>query len=216
LKNSEWAELVDKYLRLKNLYIESEETDPELNTNLQPYNEFRAALDHIIRLINIELELEKEPTSQELKGRFTSEYDKLNSHIRRAYFDVCDWLSINYRNKIVDLLSVYTPHAISMALPQYYSTIRPEIETISCRIREYRYQKGINYSDEELMEAYDKDVKTLREHYKTILSCVPSFVEIKQDEVKSRRRTLLIKIVMVVIGAIIGYILSLVKDISVF
>lgn len=49
-----WEDIVSLYNTIKSLYALCEETDPELNTNLQPLNEFRAALDHLMRIIGIE------------------------------------------------------------------------------------------------------------------------------------------------------------------
>jgi hypothetical protein len=92
IDKSDWEQLVGRYNLIKELYIEGEETDPELKTNLQPLNEFRAALDHIIRIIAIE-KLDLDVYDAALQ------FDKLKSHLRRAFFDVCDVLAINYRNK---------------------------------------------------------------------------------------------------------------------
>ena len=89
-----WEEIFSLYNTIKWLYALCEETDSELNTNLQPLNEFRAALDHLMRIVAIEkLDEYKEKDADD-------EAKKLRSHLRRALFDICDMLSINYRNKI--------------------------------------------------------------------------------------------------------------------
>ena len=49
----DWKNIIEYYNTIKSLYIECEESDPELKTNLQPLNEFRAAFDHLMRIIAI-------------------------------------------------------------------------------------------------------------------------------------------------------------------
>lgn len=93
----DWKNILQKYTIIKKLYIECEETDPELKTNLQPLNEFRAALDHIMKAMDTYLYSED-------ADEWKTQIDKLNSHLNRAFYDICDMLSINYRNKIIDIM----------------------------------------------------------------------------------------------------------------
>ena len=95
-----WIQVLEKYSVIKEVYIECEETDPELKTNLQPLNEFRAALDHMMKILMAYYQDEDE-------DEYQRQVDKLISHLNRAFYDICDMVSINYRNKIVDTLELY-------------------------------------------------------------------------------------------------------------
>jgi len=199
---------LDKYLLIKEIYIECEETDPELKSNLQPLNEFRAALDHLFRIIDINIANEQTPENEE---RFRSQYSKLNGHLCRAFFDVCDHLVINYRNKISAFLGVYSPDAIQKAFPNYYSTIRPSIEKISLNIARYRVEKGTR-DDNELFDEYKRDVDTMREHYLIITdaSTSPSLNAIRQYEKKQSLTNIGLAILGIIIG-ICGLLFGLLK-----
>lgn len=180
MRKEKWRDLLEKYALVKKIYLECEETDPELKTNLQPYNEFRAVLDHICRLL--QCETDEEPESGH---RFDENYQKARSHICRAFFDVCDLLSINYRNKIIRYLKPYSPDVISKSLPDYYPIWKPEIENISCRIGGYRSDKG-QKDEDKLFEAYNSDVTYLRETYTKIIKASPSLDELRLREIRSK------------------------------
>ena len=203
MRVDDWEEVIEKYLTLKSLFIECEETDHDLNTNLQPLNEFRAALDHVFRLIKIEVSMQTNGESDELLNKFTSEYDKLRSHIRRAFFDVCDYLAINYRMKIINLLEMYSFECITAAIPEYYSEYRPTIEQISERITVYRLDKG-SVPDDELMNNYYADTITLRDIFKKVLSYSSSLSDIHSREKREKKRANRPTWIGIVIGAIIG------------
>jgi len=56
VRKESWRDLLEKYALVKKIYLECEETDPQLKTNLQPFNEFRAVLDHICSLLQCEID----------------------------------------------------------------------------------------------------------------------------------------------------------------
>ena len=182
MRKEKWLDFLDKYALVKQLYQESEETDPELKTNLQPLNEFRAVLDHVCRLLQYEMD----DSSGTDAAQFDEEYRKARSHICRAFFDVSDMLSINYRNKIIDFLSPFSWEVLRTVLPDYYPAFKPDIERISRRIGTYRNEKG-QKDENELFEAYKTDVTVLRDIYIKILNTSPSLNEL-QNELQSRKR----------------------------
>ena len=171
-----WEEIISLYNTIKSLYALCEETDPELKTNLQPLNEFRAALDHMMRIAGIE------KTDEYKDKSILEEVTKLRSHLRRALFDICDMLAINYRTKIIDTLQEYIVAEIKQAIPTYYSEIRTRIESISEEIPELRTEKRYNSIEEEetAVEDYPEVIKELQGYYKTINNAVPSLIEIKE------------------------------------
>lgn len=169
----DWDKIFTYYTTIKKLYAECEETDPELKTNLQPLNEFRAALDHLMRVVAIE----KFPEFKDKDAK--AESNRLQSHLRRAFFDICDMLSMNYRNKIIDAMRVYAPDTIQMALPRYYAEIKPDIEQMSQRIATLRTESRFSkHSDEPEVDVYYDIVCKLRDYYVEINKALPSFNEI--------------------------------------
>jgi hypothetical protein len=205
----QWRTLVHRYDLIKELHIICEENDPELLTNLQPLNEFRAALDHLIRILAI------------VKLGITeysaiSQFDKLQSHLRRALFDICDMLAMHYQNKIIDIIKEFDTNTISMAIPEYYTEIRPEIESIRNRIAGYRKNKGNEGVEENDVNSYHKDVLYLLNTYNIILQREPSLVELwrevtnKADSVQKKYRVSkaigIVGIVVGVVGVIVGWV----------
>ncbi len=205
-----WDEIISLYNTIKSLYALCEETDPELKTNLQPLNEFRAALDHMMRIAGIE-------KTQEYKEKSAvEEATKLKSHLRRALFDICDMLAINYRTKIIDTLQDYSVEEINHAIPTYYSEIRPRIEKISENIPELRTEKRFNSIEEEetAVNDYPMVIKELQGFNKTVLNSIPSLIEIRQKnelalkvaECKDLVWQKVVPIASIVVGAIIAVI----------
>lgn len=207
-----WENIVKKYLIIKKLFIDCEETDRELRTNLQPYNEFKAALDHIVRLISKEKNIAQDILFSD------NEESKLNGHLNRAFFDICDMLSINYRRKIIELLKPYNPDTIAKVIPDYYVTIKPRIEEINMEISKLRNDKGQRQQDEDIQyENYTKMIEELKGYYKEFEKKEPSLIEIQQakDETaatlnKNERNKLFIPLIVtsaLSIGGILATIL---------
>lgn len=155
-----------------------------------------------------------------MKKSAVDEAKKLRSHLRRALFDICDMIAINYRTKIIDVLEDYEVEEINSAIPTYYSTIRPRIEEISEEISEeiaiLRTEKRFNNSAEEetAVDEYPKIIGELRRYYKTINKSIPSLLEIKEKNKKKKRDAFLVQkvipigaIVVAIVIAVIGWII---------
>lgn len=195
--DKDWLDILEKYGEIKRVYIECEETDPQLKTNLQPLNEFRAALDHVMKM---QTALYVDENEEE----YRKQKEKLNSHLNRAFYDICDMLSINYRNKIIDIIEHYNVDIITAAIPDYYSEKRQVIEEISLKIAKYRNQKGGHAVDSvERFKEYSNDVLKLKEIYVYIFNKQSVLEEIrgkseKADNIQRRKE----RIIGGVIGAI--------------
>lgn len=209
MKEINWEKIFLYYNNIKKLYIECEETDPELQTNLQPLNEFRAALDHLMRIVAIE-------KLEQFKGKDpSSQAEKLLSHLRRAFYDICDMLSMNYRNKIIDSLELYSAETIKTAIPNYYSEIRPEIEKISLRIADLRANKAFDEdSEENNLKDYMAIVSKLRDYYVLISERAASLKELdseeKAREQQAKKETRLTQIIIPAIICIIGVVVGVI------
>lgn len=205
-----WDEIISLYNTIKSLYALCEETDPELQTNLQPLNEFRAALDHMMRIAGIE-------KTEEYKTKSAvDEATKLKSHLRRALFDICDMLAINYRTKIIDTLQDFSVEEIHHAIPTYYSEIRPRVEEISENIPELRTEKRFNSIEEEetAVNDYPMVIKELQGFNKTIINSIPSLIEIREKNAlaikKEKRKELMWQKIVPVAGILIGAIIAVI------
>jgi hypothetical protein len=200
-----WKETLSKYSTIKELYIKCEETDPELYTNLQPLNEFRAALDHIMK---ISMLLYKSSETKEDVEEIEEQFIKLNSHLDRAFYDICDMLSINYRNKIINALNKYDHDTISVVFPKYYSEWRANVEEISLRVARYRFEKGTTRENVVLAyKSYKDDVEYLQNVYLSIVKGMGSLEEIyaaKQETAataeKKERNNKFIGILGIIVG----------------
>lgn len=208
-KTINWEKIINLYNYVKNLYALCEEVDPELNTNLQPLNEFRAALDHLMRIsaiVNLE-EYSEYDAVEESKS--------LYGHLKRAYFDICDMVTIHYRNRIVDILSKYEKDEIQSAIPSYYSGIRPELEAASENIAIFRTENRFSKNRNDIEEYYQL-IEKLGEYYNTVLHAEPSLMDLKAERLKKENKELkkekkdkiIIPIVCAVIGAVGGAVLN--------
>ncbi len=201
-----WEGIINLYNTIKWLYALCEETDTELNTNLQPLNEFRASLDHLMRIMAIE-------NLDDYKDKDANyEATKLRSHLRRALFDICDMISINYRNKIIDVLEDYSVEEIQSALPNYYSEIRPRIEMISEEIAFLRTDKRFkgDKKEETAEDDYPKIIEELQGYYKTINLSIPLLLEIREKKRKTESKDFVIKWVIPIASFITGFLMSIV------
>lgn len=201
-KTINWEKTVNLFNQIKSLYALCEETDPELKTNLQPLNEFRAALDHVIRVVAIQ------SLSEYSEKDAYSEWQKLQSHLRRAFFDICDMVSINYRNQIIDDLEPYSPDEISLAIPMYYSNIKPRMEEITRYIASLRTEKRFGPTDEDsALDEYPKIIDELSKIKRTISNALPSLIELNRKNKIKKKSDLVIPIVSVgvaVLGILFG------------
>lgn len=195
-KSLNWKQLIDFFNEIKWLYALCEETDPDLCTNLQPLNEFRAALDHLMRIVAIE-------NLPEYSGKDASEEArKLTSHLRRAFFDVCDMLSMNYRNRIIDSLEIFSVETINSALPTYYSTIKPRLFKIDEEIAKLRTETRVNGEDEqEAVTAYSKIIEDLKNYHTMVIDAMPSLNEIHQ---KTTMKNLFTQWIIPIGGLLVG------------
>lgn len=202
----DWENIVSLYNTIKSLYALCEETDPELNTNLQPLNEFRAALDHLMRIIGIE------KTDDYNEKNAVDEAKKLRSHLRRALFDICDMISINYRTKIIDVLEDYEVEEINSAIPTYYSKIRPRIEEISEGIAILRTEKRFKNSAEEetAVDEYPKIIEELKDYYKTINKSIPSLLEIKEKNKRKKRDAFIFQKIIPIVAVVVAIVIAII------
>ena len=113
-------------------------------------------------------------------------------------------LSVNYRNKILDILSLYSIETIKTVFPDYYSETKHTIEKISQNIVKYRNQKGNNGVDDyNRFDEYKSDVFKLKEIFLNINSKQNVLEDVENEHRKTERRS---NLKNYIIGGIIGFI----------
>lgn len=182
---NQWHKLLEVYFAVKCIYTASEEIDEELKTNLQPLNEFKAALDHIMRVMATE-DQEQLPgiSTDDLPLDFADQnLRSATSHMYRAFFDTCDSASISYRERIRNGLEGFSKEAISTALPDYYPTIRPRINEINMEIASMRSNKGQQPESEKHNISHYMDlIDELAGYCKKVDMAQASLIELKRME----------------------------------
>ncbi|MBI4778125.1 hypothetical protein HY792_04320 [Candidatus Desantisbacteria bacterium] len=151
-----WKKIIHVHEYTKHITLKAEEFDESFKTFIQPFNELRNTLEHIIRANSVIIGINDCEDSKYIDKNL----DKALGHEYRAFFDSVDWLSMSLRDRIIETLKPFHHEAISKAIPDYYSNIRPRIDEIGNEIARLREEKDIANGSELMIEV---------EHYKEIL-----------------------------------------------
>ena len=217
-----WSVICEKYFKVKTLYIEGEEYDPKLKSNLQPLNELRNALDHVFRIVALELKREIDGDNPDLKLQLEKQFYELDRHLTLVFYDVCDYLSLAYRNRINDILKPYSSSVIRNAFPNYYREMRPKIEEINGKFALLRGKRSELGSEGDDDEVFYQHLLELQKYYQTIYQGIHILEDFNRDEEKQiaerekdRKETRflgiggwILTIVLTILGIIIGYLLK--------
>jgi hypothetical protein len=197
--------LIEKYYTVKEVYVKCEEIAIELNSNIQPLNEFRAALDHIFRIIVSDYDY-----SVTIKPTIEEEANKLLGHLNRAYFDVCELLCSYFRLKICNCMDKFTVEDIREALPEYYTEIKPYIDSCEMDIANIRLRRGIEYGEEQenLFKEFKAIVDNLEKYYIKIIGDTNN-IGAQKDLKKHKRNRYIFNGISISIG-VIGIIVSII------
>jgi hypothetical protein len=196
-----WEKIVVVHNTNKTLFIWCEENGVQLRSFLQPNNELKNAWEHAVRAKGNELGL---------TGPMDADYIALNlekvlSHEYRAFFDICDWLSVNLRQRLIATLKPYDNETINAVIPNYYTEIRPQIEKFCKDIADLRASKDITSKEDIIphVEQYRIIIESLIGDLTNLSSKVAGLEEYKSrkhiDDRKLGRREL----ALVVIGAVL-------------
>ena len=199
--------IIKLYRELKPLIILAEESDPEKKTLMSVFDELRHSYDHFLRVL---YKRAMDPNGNEIEHYVRENLDKTLSHLYRSGWDTLDWLNVSYYDLITDIVKKYHSEIINTAIPEYYASIRSEIESIKNDIVEYRKSKDIGNIDNENFQNYIKKIYRMKEIYELIVKKEISLIELK----KKKRNEILFDIrtiiaIIGVIGTIIGVLLYL-------
>jgi len=189
----------DLYAKTKGWMLYAEEIDPEFKSFVQPVNELRHAFDHLMRLFAVKLEIREEPE----EGYVKTHLEKTLAHVFRGAFDTLDKLSITIRKKIINEVSPFSSDTINMAIPEYYSKIKPDIEEINKRIAEIRANKDVASIAYDEIEEYSNLIERLKEYYTLILEKKSKLIEYEKESMRKEN-----KVFVLIAGAIGGGLLT--------
>lgn len=110
--------------------------------------------------------------------------DAALGHEYRAFFDVCDWLSVQLRKKIRLTLEPYSTAALNAAVPDYYKEVRPQLEKITLEIAAGRSGKDIAVQGDLLQEVtrYNAVIARLKAFVVSLPAAVTALESFKQKE----------------------------------
>lgn len=198
--NDEWKKIIVLHNTNKALFIWCEDNGVQLKSFLQPNNELKNAWEHVVRAKANELAVSgQQPNDEYIKKNL----DKVLGHEYRAFFDICDWLSLNLRSKIIDLLSPYDNGTINAVIPDYYTEIRPKLDEICKGIANLRSTKDIALTDDiqKHVNDYNTIINKLIADVTAISSRIPALEEYKRKNVVVESKGYWKEIKLLVIGA---------------
>lgn len=200
-----WNKIVVVHNTSKSFFLWCEENSVQLKTFLQPNNELKNAWEHVVRGKAVELGLQKSDNPQYaeecLKDALSHEY--------RAFFDICDWLSLTLRKRAIDQLSPYDHETIAAVIPDYYTKIRPNLDRACNEIAKLRGAKDIARPDilDRVVE-YDSILKELIKDVQQLGTFIPTLEEYKKSKkaVESKKWTREFWVGIIIGGGIIAII----------
>ncbi len=204
-------DLTELYFVVKEIIIYFEEVNPEHKTDIQPINELRNAFDHLMRCSSTWLGINKNNEGNS-SSYICIHLDKSFGHVYRAGYDTVDFLALTIKGIIAKDLQKYNVDTIKTVIPEYYSTIKPDITTLNEEITQFRKNKDVaNVQGEHLMR-YIKKVKRIVEHHKKISKAIPELNEIqtklsseeKNREIYDWTKQIIIGIVIFLFGIWVG------------
>ncbi len=208
-----WLQIIEIHQKSKRLFLIAEEQ--KLKTFIQPLKEQRDTLDHIIRAQAGILKI-----NEQNEDYIRKNLDKALGHAYRTFFDLADWICMIIREKIHITLTPYSNNCIASVIPEYYSDIRPKIESLTMEIAEIRNKKDIaineiNSQDDSLLQQvthYEDIIDHLLSISENISSKIPALEEFTKkensDKLMKKIWDILLVIATAILTAIITYFVS--------
>jgi len=167
--------IADYYEVTKELILFAEQVDPLNKTLPQPINELRNCLDHLMRVVSSRLGGRK---AQHGGDYAKTNMDKAYGHVYRAAYDTLDWVSLTLKGRIIDELEPFSVDTIQAALPEYYSRIRPRLETILIEdVAQLRMDKDVGLPGEENLVRYGEVAAELKKLFFEVVNAKSALIE---------------------------------------
>ncbi len=193
-----WQTIVELHQAVKEFSLEADEMGLGYKTFLQPAQEQKHTLEHIIRAKADELSGGK-------KAYTIKSLEKALGHSYRAFFDSADFISITLRDKILDTLAPYPLDIIAIACPDYFKTIKPRLRQLDKRIAKHRQAKDAAKPTgiASVVKEYQQTLTELGAIYDQIMSCVP---DLEAEKLRRRKTFIWGLAIKIIIGIAVGVI----------
>ena len=213
-----FEEIIGLYSISKDIMIYAEEEGGE---SFSPATEeFRHAFDHLMRVFAFKLGVKQADAKYAIENLMPA-----YRHLYRAAYNLLDYLSIFFRDKVQDEMKSFSGETLQEIFPEYYKEIKPYfVVEAPTEISKLRSEKDIGKRNENDLNKYTEIVERFKAYYGEIIKIKPSLIEyedekrkkVAKDEDEKRKNRLLqilipviTAIVGAVIGAVIGWILSI-------
>ena len=196
-----FEDIIKIYLKSKDLMLYAEEIGDE--SFLPATEEFRHAFDHLMRVFAFKLGLKSGDEDYVIKN-FNPGY----SHLYRAAYNLLDFLSIIFRDKVYGELKGFSGKTLVEIFPKYYHEIKPFIEIdLPEEVSKLRSEKDIGKNSQNDLDKYTEIVGRFKSYYNEILRIKPSLIEYENKKRKAIMLRITILIIVTVIGALIAGVL---------
>lgn len=140
--SASWIKLIEIHNHAKSVFLLAEEFDPKSKDFIQPAMELRHGLEHLIRVQAAILGINS-GESNKYPDYIEHSFDKAIGHEYRAFFDAADWLSVSIRERIMEMLDIYSHECIEAVIPEYYPKLRPSVDRCCHEIARIRGAKDV-------------------------------------------------------------------------
>ncbi|NOR78530.1 MAG: hypothetical protein GQ523_08945 [Methanophagales archaeon] len=208
-----FEEIIGLYSISKDIMIYAEEVGGE---SFSPATEeFRHAFDHLMRVFAFKLGFKQADAKYAIENLMPA-----YRHLYRAAYNLLDYLSIFFRDKVQDEMKSFSGETLQEIFPDYYKEIKPYfVVEAPTEISKLRIEKDIGKRNENDLNKYTEIVERFKSYYGEIIKIKPSLIEyedekrkklVKDEDEKRKNRLLQIIIpsITAIIGAVIGWILT--------
>ncbi|MDR1978659.1 MAG: hypothetical protein LBQ42_07990 [Synergistaceae bacterium] len=199
LDQNKCKELICLYLEVKALALDVEECGEEHKSPLNVLTAYRDALDSIMSLLASHTGMEKDGSGENIQARYIA----ARGHLRRAFFDLCDLLSLIHREKIESIVDSYGTDVVERAIPDYYTKHFPFMLTCSEKIAEHRGTKGVHNVENTNYESYVELIKKLSEISKEVQLKKPVLSKLQKSKVMYLILSFIIGVVSTIVASIV-------------
>ena len=216
--SKELLRLVELYVTVKSFILKAEELDARLESNIAVIKEQRDALDHIMRFIGRCLQSDFE-CKEEDEEYLSLQIDKACGHLYRAGYDSLDGIIASVTVRIrEDYLKDVPLASIRDVMPEYWSEYVPRLDEIKLKAGEHREQKDIGDSNGESFAAYQElalDALRIDNAIRDRRAALQDHIGKAEDDADRKKKKewkvrYLIPIIASVVGALAGWLLTLV------
>jgi len=198
-----WRQIIEIHQYAKELALIGQEINEGFDDFIQPVQEQKHALEHIIRARAAEMGLSRETSGAYIEGNL----EKALGHAYREFFDVADWVSIHVRGKILGMVGKYSVECVAAVFPEWYRDIRPKLENLNLQIAEIRKNKDVSTQGGLIEEVatYRARTNELIGWLARIPNYIPQLEECQKEKRQDRVRYYLWTVFLVVLGIGLGY-----------